>query len=349
MKQVKNLHILFPEKFFHDYIPFVNSNFNPNEHLFLYLKYNRQTEPKAQNVFSLKYYRLGILFYWELYRYAKRSDKIILHSLSKNKVIYFLFLFSSFRKKSVWYLWGGDLYYRIEKYSKKIHNPISERIFKKVVSGLGFIATQVKGDVDLAALHFGFKGKHVDCFLYPSNLFKPLVLEQKTDSTWHIQLGNSSHPSNNHMEAIDRIAYLKNEDIIVHCPLSYGDKSHAALVKSYGKKVFGAKFIVYTDFMPFSEYLKFLSKMDIAIFNHWRQQGLGNIISLLGLGKTIYLRDDITSWNMLIEKGIVVFKINDQQPLRLLTKEQAASNIKNIKYYFSMPMLIKQSDNVFGS
>lgn len=39
------------------------------------------------------------------------------------------------------------------------------------------------------------------------------------------------------------------------------------------------------DFMDFNEYINFLSTIDIAIFNHKRQQGMGNIITLLGMGK----------------------------------------------------------------
>ena len=41
--------------------------------------------------------------------------------------------------------------------------------------------------------------------------------------------------------------------------------------------------------MPFNQYLEFLGKIDIAIFNHRRQQGFGNAITLLGLGKKVYL------------------------------------------------------------
>lgn len=347
MKPVKNLHILFPEKFFLDFIPFVNSNFNPEEHLFLYLKTDGK-EPKAGNVMSLKYYRWGLLFYWELFQYARKSDKIILHSLSKSKVISFLFLFSSFRKKAYWYLWGGDLYYRIEKYSTSIFNPFSKWIFKSVVKNLGAIVSQVKGDVDLARSWFGFSGKHIDCFLYPSNLFKPLALSPKKVKTLFIQLGNSAHPSNKHIEAIDRIAYLKNDDVKILCPLSYGGKKNAQKVIEYGKNVFGEKFVPLTNFMPLQEYIDFLSTIDIAIFNHWRQQGLGNIISLLGLGKAVYLRDDITTWRMLVDKKIQGSKFNDDEPLRVLTADEAASNKEQVQLHFSLEVLIQQSANVFA-
>lgn len=41
--------------------------------------------------------------------------------------------------------------------------------------------------------------------------------------------------------------------------------------------------------MPFEEYLGLLAKIDIAILNHKRQQAMGNITTLLGLGKKYIL------------------------------------------------------------
>lgn len=347
MSSVKNLHVLFPEKFFFDYIPFVNNNFNPSDHLFLYTR-KKGKEPIADNVKFIRFYRWGLLFYWELYRYANSSDKIILHSLSKNKVIWFLFLFKKFRKKSYWCLWGGDLYYRTEEYSKPFYNPLSYFIFKNVVKDLGGIVTHVQGDVKLASKWFGFHGKHIDCFLYPSNLFKPMNLKSKTEETIFIQIGNSAHRSNNHIDAIDSISYLANDNVSILCPLSYGDDKNAQRVIQHGKKVFGDKFIPLTDFMPFEKYIEFLSKIDIAIFNHWRQQGLGNIITLLGLGKTVYLRDDITTWSMLMDKGIHVRSFNTSSRIEKLSEQEALRNISKIKEYFSLKMLIQQSAEVFS-
>ena len=45
---------------------------------------------------------------------------------------------------------------------------------------------------------------------------------------------------------------------------------------------FWRKFKPLVDFMPFDEYLNLLAKVDIAIFNHKRQQAMGNTTILLG-------------------------------------------------------------------
>ncbi len=347
MKKIKTLHILFPEKFFYQYIHFVNENFNPDDHLFLYLK-TKGNEPQFSNVKRLKFYRFGPLFYWELFCYSRRSEKIILHSLSKPKVIYFLFLFPFFLKKCYWYLWGGDLYYRISQYSKPIYNPLSKLIFKSVVEKLGCIVSQIKGDIDFARQYFNFKGKTIDSFLYPSNFFNPLELRKKTDNTLWIQIGNSSHESNNHIDAINRISYLKEDDVKIICPLSYGNKKHAATVIKRGKEVFGDKFIPLTTFIPLEEYLEILSKIDIAIFNHWRQQAVGNITTLLGLGKTVYIRKEVTTWQLLEEKGIKILDFSLVTELLTLPESDRASNAEIIKRNYNKETLIKQSKEVFG-
>jgi dTDP-N-acetylfucosamine:lipid II N-acetylfucosaminyltransferase len=346
MAKKKILHILFPEKFFHQYIEFVNQHFDEDEHTFLYLK-TRGNEPKVGNVKSMRYYRWGLLFYWELLQYAKGADKIMLHSLQKTKVINFLFLFPRFRIRSCWYLWGGDLYYRVENYSKRLYNPISKFIFGSVVKGLGGIVTHIQGDCQLASRVFGFKGEYYNCFLYPSNLYKPIHIEPKADNTLWILVGNSSHKSNNHAEVFSNLSYLKDADVKIVCPLSYGNTKNAKRVAAQGFSVFGEKFMPITSFISLEEYTKLLAQIDVAIFNHWRQQAVGNIISLLGMGKTVYLRREVTTWEMLTSIGAKTQNITQFEQLELLSEVERKRNAEIIKSYFCPERLIEQSAKVF--
>lgn len=348
MDKIKVLHIVFPEKFFNNYIRFVNDHFDNTDHLFLYLK-KRGDEPEAENVRIMKFYRLGPLFFLEMYRYMKNSDKIILHSLFKRRVIHFLFLFPRFSKFCYWYLWGGDLYYRIEKQKKNTIRQFSNLVFSAVVKNLGSIVTHISGDAALAKQWFGFKGKVIDCFMYPSNMFfnpgiKPT---QKKSSTLNILLGNSSHKSNNHAEALEKLKYLQNSDIKIFCPLSYGDKKNALRVREIGEEIFGEKFIALTDFMPLEEYRELLGKIDIAVFNHWRQQAMGNIILLLGLGKTVYIRKEITTWQMLKSKNIFVMDFSEEKPLIQISTDERDSNIRLVWQHFRTEKLIEQSSEIF--
>ena len=76
MSEIKNLHLVFPEKFFPEYISFVNRNFDPGDHLFLYLKKNSK-QGDVPNVKVLNYYRAGLLYYLEMYRYVRRAERVI--------------------------------------------------------------------------------------------------------------------------------------------------------------------------------------------------------------------------------------------------------------------------------
>lgn len=348
MANSKVLHILFPEKFFNDYVQFINENFNPEDHLFLYLKTNGK-EPKAENVKRLRFYRFAPLFYWEMCQYMNQADKVFLHSLSKTKVIFFLFLFPRYAKKCYWLLWGGDLYYRISKSKKPPFYNLGNLYFSRVVKNLGHVITHVKGDVELARRMFGFKGRFHECLLYPSNLFGTTLTNIKKDKSLNILLGNSADPSNNHFEVIDRIEYLKETDIKVICPLSYGKPKNAEKVNAYGVEKLGDKFVPLTKFIPFTEYKEILENIDIAIFNHWRQQGIGNIITLLGMGKTVYIRSEITTWDMLKEKNITVLDFTNAKTISQITEKQRINNIEIIKNYFNKETLKIQHENIFSN
>lgn len=346
MRNNKILHILYPEKFFRDYIHFIAENFDSREHLFLYLK-TRGDEPSYPNVKRMRFYRIPILFHWELYRLMLAHNKVMLHSLSKKRIVNFLFLFPWFSKKCYWLLWGGDMYYRLSNTSSGRKKNLGNYMFSHVVKKLGYILTHIKGDVDIARKEFGFKGFHYNCMLYPSNLFNDVALEKKSSEGLTLLLGNSSHKSNNHKEIIDRIAYLRNSDVRIFCPLSYGSKRVAEDVANYGNLVFGNKFIPLMNFISKNEYLELLGAVDVAIFNHWRQQGVGNIISLLGLGKTVYLRQEVTTWDMLVDKGITVKDVRTLDRLELIHPSERDVNVAIVKACFSKEVLVEQYKDIF--
>ena len=56
--------------------------------------------------------------------------------------------------------------------------------------------------------------------------------------------------------------------------------------------MFGGKFTPLLDYMSPLEYSSFLSGISIGVFNHDRQQGLGNIRKLLRMGSKVYVSSD---------------------------------------------------------
>ena len=91
---------------------------------------------------------------------------------------------------------------------------------------------------------------------------------------------------------LELLARQRYDNIEVYVPLSYGDDSYRDGVIEAGKRLFGSSFHAITDYLPRDEYLDFLASIDVAIFNHDRQQGLGNIFQLLATGSKLYLADD---------------------------------------------------------
>lgn len=140
---------------------------------------------------------------------------------------------------------------------------------------------------------------------------------------------------------------FKNDDICIYVPLSYGNKKHAQAAIQQGQQWFGDKFKPLTEFMPFDEYLLLLGTIDIAIFNHKRQQAMGNTITLLGLRKKVYVRSDTAQSEFFNSLGVHFFDINDFN-LNLLNAEDSCENNKKIKIYFSEENLKKQCTAIFS-
>ena len=174
--------------------------------------------------------------------------------------------------------------------------------------------------------------------------------KQKNSSIdkFRILLGNSATETNQHKEALDMLSRFKNREIEIICPLSYGDTTYASNIISYGVQIFGNKFIPITKYMSTNEYCELLNSVDIAVFNHNRQQGTGNIEILAYLGKKIFLRSDTTTWNHYVErdhcnffdtKNILYMSFNefvDINPDLLVVNELYFRKIWDINYIKSL-------------
>lgn len=308
---MKYLHLMSNEKFTAPYIEFIEENFPVNEHLFYiiggvsYVKvikkeFIRTYISEASNKILRKLYILWA--YLSFCPNAFKSKKIILHGLFSPLTILFLFLNPWFLKKCNWVMWGGDLYsYRNRKYNtllKKIYYKIEDY----VKGNISYISYLAKGDYTLAKQYYNSKGfPERAIYINPVNLKELEKLEKKfkDKKTLNIQIGNSADPENNHFEILNEIKKYKNENIKIYAPLSYGNPNYALEIKKYGESIFGEKFIGMLEFLEPQKYAEYLSDIDVLIFNHKRQQGLGNIFALSYLNKKIYLRSDISSWDYL--------------------------------------------------
>ncbi|WP_148581875.1 TDP-N-acetylfucosamine:lipid II N-acetylfucosaminyltransferase [Alkalibaculum bacchi] len=332
--------------FYEPYIEFINENFDSTDHYFMIEEYNNQllNEYYENNLEYINKFQF-IKIIKELYI----SDKIILHSLTSPRLILLLFFQPWLLEKCYWAIWGADLYYYNHR-KKNFKSNIYEFFRKYIIKNIGGLITHIYGDYELAKQWYGANGEYYYSFMYPSNLCKEYDAPRiKSNDKFYIQIGNSADPLNNHREIIMKLSKYKHKNIEIICPLSYGNDAYKAEIVKLGKDIFENKFIPLTNFMPFDRYLDILSKIDVAIFNHKRQQALGNITTLLGLGKKVYIREDITTCQFCLDHHLKVFSLNENfdDLFEKMNTREIQMNIENVKRQFSEEKLIDDWKKIF--
>jgi dTDP-N-acetylfucosamine:lipid II N-acetylfucosaminyltransferase len=345
---MKHLHITNTEKFIEPFIELVNSNFDINEHHFSCFNSNEADYIRKNHVNLFKFDKKV----WDL-RFIKAlyaAEHIYIHGLFDMRIVMMFFLQPWLLRKCKWIVWGGDLYLYLQSHST-IKAKVKEFVRAIVIKRIGGLITHIKGDYELASKWYGVRGSYYYSFMYPSNSYKEIPLPKKVEDDFitYIQVGNSADPSNNHLDIFEKLSSLNPKNIKIICPLSYGDKEYAKKVADRGKEKFGNDFEPLFDFLPFDKYLNLISEIDIAIFNHKRQQAVGNIMTLLGLGKKVYIREDITTWDFGKAHGLKLYSINSefQNALKPITDEIKCNNIKKVKNQFSEKKLISDWRKIF--
>ncbi|RFU67128.1 hypothetical protein D0469_16055 [Peribacillus saganii] len=341
------------EKFSNSFMEFINKKFDSSDHYFL-LTNGKDCEITTLSQTNAKILPYNIKSIRVLTDYIYKSKKVFFHGLSNNKYIDATLFFQPWiLKKCNWCIWGGDLYL-YESRDQNFTSIIREIPRSYVIKNIGGLITHIRGDYELAKKWYGAKGKYYYSFMYMSNLFKEYnLIEKKDDSKIYIQIGNSGLDTNNHIEIFHKLKKYKDEAIEIICPLSYAYESNPSYreeVIRVGEEIFGGKFKPLMKFMPFNEYINLLSKVDIAIFNHKRQQAVGNITTLLGLGKKVYIRSDITTWGFCKEHGLKVFSSNNdfEELFEKMDESIKKKNIENIKSKFSEEKLIEDLNKIFS-
>lgn len=277
-----------------------------------------------------------------------RSDLIILHGLMSTKLVLLLLVQPWVLKRCAWVIWGKDLYEYNDE-NRSLRWKLKELAKKLLIPRLGFLVTQVQGDVALARQWYGAKGTWIQSFMYPSNVFcgtSGSCIACSPDGTTNILIGNSADASNGHDEIFSMLLEYRGQNIHLFAPLSYGDDSNATRVAALGSKLFGNKFTPLLEFMVPDAYQELLDRIDIAVFNHQRQQAMGNIINLLGKGKKVYMRTDVTHYSSLTEAGAVVFDIDDFN-IDSMRDDIRLVNERLVTEYFSEANLVAQLTRIF--
>lgn len=348
---------LFPKsQFTEEFVQFINGHFNKQEHIFL-LYTNKSFELNEQiyeqsNVIDMDKKNLSYVS-----KILQTCNMIILHNLSVNFDLLFMFwTHRSWVKKSLWLVWGSDLYsYRVPK--KKWMDRFVEYMKRSIISNLPIVATLADGDYQLARQWYGAKGGNMRldyCEEYTINLLNRLKKSApEKKETINILLGNSATVTNQHEEALFFLKKYAEEDIKIITPLSYGDKEYAEKIISLGKDLFGDKFVPLTDYMSRDEYYEILNIVDVAIFNNDRQQATGNITALLYLKKKVYLRTDTSMWDEWVNKeGYILHDIRDVEKEEFLAfcnmdVLELNQNEEIVSHFFDVGSRKKEWETVF--
>lgn len=341
-------HVCTLDKFIEPFYAFGKENFadfNFNHQFYIYENGRKYAIPAGNNVFLAGDVGRLTRHIW-LIKQMNCAEKIILHGLFDCRILELLSLQPWLLRKCFWVIWGSDLYTHVlsERTLGWWRFEILRRI---VIRHIGHFITHIRGDYELAQKWYGAKGVWHECFMYPSNLYQEPPAENTPHEGINILLGNSADPSNNHIDALEKLRPYAIQNIKIFCPLSYGDAEYAKQVADYGKSIFGDKFNPLLEFMKFDDYKKLLARIDIAIFNHKRQQGMGNTTTLLGLGKKVFMRDDVTPYSMFEKIGIKVFPISDFN-LSLIGEDTSLSNKNAVMRYFSKSQLKEQWAAIYG-
>lgn len=346
MFQGRILHLFgWDKKFFLSFRDLIHAHFADGRHKFIvYGPVDQAALPRSIDTVVYPSLLMNIC---ALSKAMQHAEKIILHGLFSTHLLYVLALQPWLLKKCYWVIWGGDLY--VHQAELKDWRWRKNELFRRlVIQRLGYLLTYIPGDVLLARKWYGAKGRYQECLMYSSNIYKEHFISSKNGSVVNILAGNSADPTNNHLEVFEKLVACKSENMMIYCPLSYGgvDGTYAKKIAEKGRAIFGDRFVPLIDFMPFGKYMELLGQIDVAVFAHKRQQGMGNTITLLGLGKKVYMQSGVTPWVLLDGLGIKVFDFRMLDLAQIDDKTQVV-NKNEIKQYFSEAMLSKQWQHIF--
>lgn len=381
-----NVHLMFDHFHIKKFLEFINKYNQDKNNIFLIFRRNDEKEFLKENlnpnvhIIEIKNDNneeiVGLVK-----KYLDHADKVFIHYL--HDFICWLICRCNIIRNLHWIIWGGDLYsylyidlydeltkkYLIKtniQYIKGNQDSLDckiRSIFRKsAIRRLTYILTWNEGDYNLACKNFITTAKY-KYFSYPNPVDFTLLdsARNKFSSKYNLKdkykyvflLGNSADPSNNHLEALSYLKEYKNEDFCVIIPLSYGgDEMYTKELVIESKKLLGDKIILLTEFLTPEEYAEILNQVDVSIMNHNRQQGAGNILALLYLGKKVYTKHEVTTFEAFSRLGIRIYDIKDLKNSSFKEIIESDKNIQGcnsveIHRFFNEKRLKENFDRLF--
>jgi len=265
-----------------------------------------------------------------------RANWLYIHLLAYDPTLFFWSLNKKLLKKSTWVVWGSDIY-AFQKKEQSLRTRVYESLRQHIIPGFPEIAAFVPEDFDIIASFYKSKARYLP-ILYPLPVDVSQLDNVKNipkEGAFSVMIGNSGDPTNNHLEMIELLSVFRNEDMKVFCPMAYGGThEYRELVISKGISTFGDNFIPWLEMKGKQEYAQQLEQIDVAIMNHKRQQGLGNILALLYLGKKVFIRKEVSSYSFLMRNNCNIYPVESLKVLEFCDfhkpMEEKVTTISNV-------------------
>ena len=288
------------------------------------------------------------------------AKALIIHQLNQPRILLLaLVLNPKILDRLVWVVWGGDLTYMLSE-STSVKEKLVKFMYRRIINNAKYIVTHIHGDYELVQRNLKTKGSYLQAkyfikdFASETNNFSDEPFKQGSKPV-RIFVGNSGDESNNHLEIFDMLHRFSEEDIEVYVPLSYGDNgNYICEIIAAGRASFGEKFFPMTQFIPYAEYKKILSSVNICVFNHQRQQGMGNLHLFFDLGAKVYVRSSVSTLRYYRSIGIQLFETEmiegcSFKELILFDDSQKERNRNAIRAELDSNNVLAQWQNLFSN
>ena len=323
------LHVIIPTKrMMETFVQMIRRNYPLDEHTFYFLGKCPKSEIDLfnyGNVVELENGKNKLHKILNFYKDLSKYDYIFWHGLVISpKFSFFLYCFRQFLRKSIWVVWGIDLY-SFNRNSGSLKDRAINYINKAIRAKMRYIVAIFPTDIE--GFNKMFPNNNVEHFFYApypmrkkvffdlENLDKSSV--RKNGELW-IQIGNNANSFNRHLEILEHLKKFKNENVRIFIPMSYGNDWHnkipgyIEIIKQRAIEYFGENRVtILTKLMPLDEYSKFLKQMDIVIIATDRQNALGNILKNMYSGGKVYLSEKNKLYKYFLSQGIRVNKFED--------------------------------------
>lgn len=271
-----------------------------------------------------------------------KADYVVLHSMHSEDIKHLKILLKKINeKKIIWLIWGHDLYdayydarhikgLRVGYLKHYVMSKISEHYRKKIIKSFYSIVGEMR-DVNQVKALYQTNAKMIDYDFIGYGTPKPIECKIKENAHKKVFVGNHLDPHCRYEDSFRRIAKYDDGKLEVYCvACGYTDENKTnKKTIDVGRKLFGNRLHLITEFTQYDDYCALLSTMDVAIFNIDRQMAQGTALIFLYYGKKVFFSTENGNYDEYSKLGIKVFHLDElsqKEIFNSLTKQEVDQN-----------------------